>query len=562
MKKLLPYIIIFLLVLGFFTFLQSAPRLGDGDSFYHAKITELMIQGRAPVKIFPWLPYTILNNFYYDHHFLFHIYLVPFLLLIGQPLVAIKVGTIILGALFVTVLYWFLRRYQIKYALLYLIPAITSYVLIVRLNLDKAPGASLIFFLLGIYFILQRKKIALAILSFLYVWLYDAWPIILITTLAYCLAVAIKSVIDDWPALSKTLDKKLLKQVLFFIKKTFVGFFSKSNLALLGSCLIGLIAGIVINPYFPNDLKFFWVHIVKIGIFTPGLKYGVGAEWYPYDTIALVKENILIMALWLFTVAWFLVSFKKPSKTFPEVEPLLPQLGQSKESLFLVILNTFFFLYTLKARRIAEYFIPLTAITAAFVLNKAIKNINFKEFWQEIKNVFLKPRFILISMLIALLIVVSLGALIGSIIKIQQNTFNYFRQTAPAFDRFSGVTNFMKNNTPARSIVFHNSWASFPEFFYHDDNNYYITGLDSTFFYDPNPRLYNLWKDITQAKISNNLAAEIKNNFKADYVLVQKEDALYRNNETQNLINIINADSHFQKLYEDKEAIFYQISGI
>jgi hypothetical protein len=56
----------------------SSPDLPDNDGFYHIKLAEIMrTEGLRPA--FPWLPLTILNaREYYDHHFLFHMALIPF----------------------------------------------------------------------------------------------------------------------------------------------------------------------------------------------------------------------------------------------------------------------------------------------------------------------------------------------------------------------------------------------------------------------------------------------------------------------------------------------------
>jgi hypothetical protein len=56
----------------------STPNLPDNDGYYHIKLAEIMrTEGLKPA--FPWLPLTILNaREFYDHHFLFHVALIPF----------------------------------------------------------------------------------------------------------------------------------------------------------------------------------------------------------------------------------------------------------------------------------------------------------------------------------------------------------------------------------------------------------------------------------------------------------------------------------------------------
>src|SRR5512139_3851422 len=56
----------------------SSPDLPDNDGFYHIKLAYLMrTEGLKPD--FVWLPLSILNQReFYDHHFLFHVALMPF----------------------------------------------------------------------------------------------------------------------------------------------------------------------------------------------------------------------------------------------------------------------------------------------------------------------------------------------------------------------------------------------------------------------------------------------------------------------------------------------------
>jgi hypothetical protein len=538
------YLLIFFFTAFLFFYLQSSPTLPDGDSFYHAKIAKLMIEKRGIVKEFPWLPFTILADYYYDHHFLFHLYLIPFILIFKDPLVSIKIATIILASFFFVIFYWFLKKYEIRYPFFYIFVLLTSYVLINRINLDKVPPASLIFILFGLYFLLKEKKIPLAILSFLYVWLYDAFPIILLLTIFYLLAKSFEKISD--------LEFNLKK--LFYL--LIINFFEKSNIKLLFSCLFGLLLGIIINPYFPNNLKFYWVHIIKIGILTPGIKWGVGAEWYPYDPFNLLKENLVICLLWLFSFSWFLISFKKPKKIFPQIEPILPYLGQNKNSLFFFLASSFFFIYTIKARRMGEYFVPLGTLFSAFTLNKLFINVKLNEYLKEIKKIIFELRFFTLNLLILYFLTICLGSFLGSTILLYQRMKIFFNEARP-FSNFKGASQFLKENTPPKSIIFHNCWSYFPMLFYYNDLNYYIVGLDTTFMAEKNYKLFKLWRDIVYGKESENLAQKIKENFNSSYVVVEKIKD--KKSPKKKFLENLEKEKKFKKIYEDEEAIIYQI---
>lgn len=572
MRKFLPYFIIFTVTAALFFWLQSSPTLGDGDSFYHAKMADLMIQQRGVIKDFPWLPFTILKEHYTDHHLLFHIFIIPFILIFKNPLVAIKMATVLLAAVFFLVFYWLLRKWQIKYAFIYALLPLTSYVLPLRFALAKAPAISLIALTLGLATLLKRKKLLLFLLSFIYVWLHGGWPIILIATICYCLAETIKNIIDNPPRLPTKIKNTNINNIEYFFYLYFLyfifyfsslirRFFVKSNTKLLLACLAGITAGVIINPYFPQNLYFYWVQIFKVAVINYHSKIGVGGEWYPYDPFDLVRDNFLICLLWLFALAWFLVSFKKPQKTFPELELLTPILGRTREELFLFFLSTLLLIYTIKSRRMAEYFIPVAVFFIALTFNRGLTSVDWHGYWQNLKKIILNLRFLIPNILLIFLFVAGCGALIGSTIQLWQKTRQYYIEARP-FSNFQKASQFLKENTPSGTTIFHNDWSSFPILFYHNDHNYYISGLDSTFFYDKNPQLYNLWWDIASGKDKESLSEKIKNNFNTSYVLAEKPRAPIKDGKKSfkaKFIEIVESDNNFQKIYEDDETKIYKI---
>ncbi len=87
---------LFVLLLILFGYIQfSTTGMVDVDAYYHTKMADLIrTEGFKPE--FKWLPLTILNaKDYVDHHFLFHVFLVPFTL-VGNLVLAGKLGTVCL----------------------------------------------------------------------------------------------------------------------------------------------------------------------------------------------------------------------------------------------------------------------------------------------------------------------------------------------------------------------------------------------------------------------------------------------------------------------------------
>lgn len=143
-KSKTDYLIVFLLALAFFSFLQSAPVMSDPDGFYHAKVS-MLISEQGIIKSFPWLQQTSLKENYTDHHFLYHLFLIPFVKF-SDPLVGVKFAQALLSAFFILVFYWFLKKEKIKLPIFWVILLLTNSPFLFRISLVKANALSLIFF--------------------------------------------------------------------------------------------------------------------------------------------------------------------------------------------------------------------------------------------------------------------------------------------------------------------------------------------------------------------------------------------------------------------------------
>src|SRR5512133_200634 len=77
-KQLLPIALFLIFFLGMALIQFVTPDMPDNDGFYHIKLAWLMrTEGLKPN--FPFLPLSILKDGeFYDHHFLFHVALIPF----------------------------------------------------------------------------------------------------------------------------------------------------------------------------------------------------------------------------------------------------------------------------------------------------------------------------------------------------------------------------------------------------------------------------------------------------------------------------------------------------
>lgn len=528
------YFFIFIISgLLFLTIQTAAKTLLDPDSFYHAKMADLLAQG-VFIKNFPWLPFTIFSHSYINHHFLYHLLLIPFVK-IWSPLWGIKMATVFFATSTIVIFYWFLKRFKIRFPFFWTSLLLTCSVFLTRINLDKVPAAAIPILLLSLYTLFKKKYVGLAIMSFAYVWLYNTWPILLVTVLIYCFSSTFKKIITDQPA-----RKGLFSLVLEFAKNLF----RQENIKIFLFCLLGIIGGLVFNPYFPQNIYFDWVHIVQIGLKNYQNILPVGAEWYPYHPINLITDNILIILPWVIALAWFIISFKKNKEN--------QYFGQTKAGLTLFIISVLFFIYTIKSKRNIDYFIPLAVLFTAFSFNQLLTNLPWKSYFQNFnfvnKNMAHRLITAMLSFLILILVFFSAISIFKNVWLAKKNEFS----GGSSFNRFENAATFLKENSQPGEIIFHSSWDEFPFLFYHNDKNYYTAGLDPTFSYAENKALYWLWYNIITGQQTKNLNLDIKNYFNTKLILVKESFKELKNN--------LDKDEGSKLIYQDKEAYIYRLN--
>jgi len=506
---ILSYIILLVISFALFTFMQAVPAFADPDSFYHVK-SALLIPEQGFIKEFPWLQFTVLKDNYIDQHFLYHVFLIPFTQVM-DPIQGAKLANIIITTGLVMLFYWFLRSFKIKYAFWYVIVLLITMPFIFRINLVKAPAFSIIFLIVGLYLILKHKTKSLFIFSFLYVWAYGGFILILVFSGIY----AAVSIMENWL-------KHSARKFWHIVGHS-------RELRLFFSSLGGVLAGIIINPYFPENLNFYWHQLIKIGIINYQSVIPVGNEWYPYKFIDLSANTAFVSILMIITFYLFIVNFKKPNR----------------KTITLFVIFLFFFIFTLKSRRYVEYYVPFAVLFVALALNQQIPFFNLKKLWSKTVSFCLKRKVIAV-----ILIVYFCVTLPVIIIKDVRHTYNDF-QGGIRLDRFAEVSSWLEKNSQPGDIIFHSSWDEFPMLFYFNDKNYYIIGLDPTFMYEYDQELYKKMVNITLGDQKTGLYEDIKNEFQASYVLVE--------NNHHGMMSNIKKDEGFKEVYSDKDATIYQV---
>ncbi|MEK7652928.1 MAG: hypothetical protein AAB358_00370 [Patescibacteria group bacterium] len=535
-NKLAVGLLLFLFSLIFFAWLQYAPVFSDPDSFYHTKMAELIVQNGV-IRDFPYLQFTVLKDNYIDHHFLYHVLMVPFVVFL-PPAIGAKLFQAVLAALSVVAFYWLMNKLKVKGAIYFTLALFLCAGFLFRISLVKAQPLSLIILFVGSYLIVAKKYWPLFFLSFIYVWTYDGWFLLLIFALLYVFIDGLVKALVESQGSWLTKILKILpvwrpQKIKLFFGSFLKNIFSASNLKLVFAVSGGLLLGIIINPYFPKNLYFYWLHILQIGIVNYQYQIGVGAEWYPYSVFDFFTNTFVSLVFFGLAMILFLNYRRR-----------LPV-----EVKYFLAIFVLFFLATVKARRNIEYLSPFGIIFAATVFaalsRLEIAQNDFFKFKQALFRFILKDK--LAKVFLSSLLVASLAFIfINYSLKDKE-----FLAKGSNFNYLMKASTFLKDHSQKGDLVFHSDWDDFPALFYHNDKNYYVIGLDPTFMYFYNRDLYWKWVDITKGKRVVEMYSIIKNDFKAKYVLVTTD----RNNLISNLDNNFN----FKKVYSDDEAVVYEV---
>lgn len=493
----------------------STPNMPDNDGFYHIRMAALMRQeGLKPA--FPWLPLSVLNEReFYDHHFLFHVGLIPFTQ--GDLRLGAKWGAVVFASLAFLSIWWLLHAQGVAYAPLWDLGLLAiSQAFLFRMSITRAQSLSLGVLALGMLLLFQRRYRWLLPLGFVYVWLYNAFPLLIAMAGLYTLALWLTE---------RRID---LRPLLF------------SGLG------VGL--GLLLNPYFPTDLVFIYRHYMP-KLLDP-TSVSVGSEWYPYNTKQLIENSTL--ALLAFVAGAF-------------------GLGMSGRRMDARTATTFlmaamFGVMLFSARRFIEYFPPFALIFAAFSVSAWLapeqdirparsepaaadespsvwdvptgapaSRIRRLEYWLRWRSAYFPA---------ALIVLVIVGMF--QMLPLARDSV---RSSAP-YDLYANASAWLSQNTRQGERVFQTDWDDFPRLFFYNTHNTYLIGLDPTYMQLYDPALYDLWVRVTQGQVGQPSAA-IRERFGCSYVITDLDH--------QEFLAQASQDPGLEEVYRDNQAVVFRV---
>ena len=493
-KRLLSFLLFILFLLGMAVIEFATPNLPDNDGFYHIKFAYMM-RTESLKPDFTYLPLSILNEKeFYDHHFLFHVALIPFTF--GDLRLGAKWAAVVFSSLAFLAVWYLFHRQRIPFAWLWALALLgISDAFLYRLSVTRAQSLSLGALALAYAWLLEGKTKHLAILSVIYVWMYDAFPLILALGVLHLVAVALT-------------ERRLEFRPLLFIAG-------------------GVLAGMMINPYFPDNLVFSFRHMLPK--LTGATSVSVGNEWFPYDTGQLLKNSLPAFAAFAGGALALGLSGRK----------------MDARTAFGFLAALLFGLMLFQARRFVEYFPPFALIFAAFAFSPLLADRSAAPVSPAESSPPRSPARLQTHLPLLLLAL----AVIAGIARSIPNARHAIEDSKP-YGLYADASAWLAQNTPAGARIFQTDWDDFPRLFFYNTHNTYLIGLDPTYMQLYSPGLYDLWVDITQGKIEQP-SRYISTTFESTYIHTDLHHT--------NFLRVAADDPGLKEVYRDNQAVIFQV---
>ena len=465
----MPFLV-FLASLIFFSLLQPWGSFRDQDSFYHAKLADIILHGTSItgaegirvahfffLQNFPWLDLTLLGDHFVDQHLLYHLALTPFIATLGM-FHGLQVATIIFAAIFVTFFYKVLQKLSIQHPLIWTALATLSMPLSFRLSLGKATPFALTAFVLGLAAIqrpskTKREQMILCVAAFvaglIFSLSHGGWIILLASQALY--------ILGGW-----ILDRYVTRSKIAWV-----------DARIFLTTTLGIVVGLLIHPNRANLLPFLYTQIIQVALATHASTQ-LGLEWGP-STLGDLVANLgpLIMAGAVVFLGLILAAHR----------PLDTRRARSIVGLGFVLAALTAF--TLKSSRMIEYLVPIFAIW----LGSLWSLVDHAHFKQELDAILQKKaRTIYIGALILVIAVC---------IRDVRGTYHGLREGARSFNRLATIVEVLNREATPGERIFHDRWDSFGELFALAPQFRYISGVDPTFLLAKNLTLGAEYERIT-----------------------------------------------------------------
>tara|TARA_B100001989_G_scaffold252811_2_gene236360 strand:- start:8 stop:1612 length:1605 start_codon:yes stop_codon:yes gene_type:complete len=486
--------VLYTVVMGIHVYSHSATN--SVDSLFHIRLARLYWE-RGLFTDFPWMYFSVARDYWADHHFLYHLLLIPFTL--GDLFEGMRASAVVFGALALTACVAYLYAHRIRHAWVYgLVLLMSSDYFLFRISMPRAMGLSLILLLVGLWLLETRRDRWLLPLGVVFIWSYQTAVVLI--PMACCAVV--------WFGV---LERKLdIKPVLY--------------------AFAGILLGLTLNPFVPHSFDFLFFHLISGHMDT---KVVIGEEWHALALYDLVYRCFPAVVMGVLVPIVGIGAWRRWPKS----------VGMIGCGAFVLLLAS------LRSIRMLEYAVPFCVLFGARIFDSLL--------WRRADTItpldtpdedgpapLMQAR--LMRPAVAAFVIAFVGMGVVYHIDIHKHAFDIHPQRAQK------AALWLKKHTPKDSIVFHTHWVTFSFLFFHNTHNRYISGLNPHFLYSWNPKLYKTYMKIGRG-MSRQPAKLIQHHFDSKFVFLMGRRQNFR------LALQLERSPYAKLAYHDKNVRIYRL---
>jgi hypothetical protein len=437
----------------------SHDKIHSIDGMFHIRYAWLYRQHGVFTE-FPWMQYAIARETWADHHFLYHLLLIPFTG--GDLLFGMKLASVVFGVLALAACTLYLMAHRVRFVWVYALCLLgASDIFLFRLSMARSISISLVFLILALWCLERRHDRALFIVAFGYIWAYQAATALI--PMAFVAVVWWRWQEGGWSW--------------------------RPLLAVVG----GILVGMTLHPFVPDTFSFFAFHF--------------GAAFPGQGLVEIPK-----IPEWRGTTFGALCQRNAPALLLGALVPLLalPALRRWPRDSGIVVMGALALLVvSLRAERFLEYGVPFAILAGARLLDALVIQPQ-----EEEKALFFRERWWGAWKLLGMLFVLFV---LWFGVRGYRDFSRYAFAISPREFRDAAV--WLRHNTPKNSVIYHTDWAEFSYLFFHNTHNRYIAGLSPLFLAGWKPSLYQAYRQINEGR-SPDPVRSIKALFQSRYIVL------------------------------------------
>jgi hypothetical protein len=438
----LEWLGVFLLCAALCAYFQFLiPYLPEEDGYYHVKFAWLLRHHGFFRQGFPWSYFSLWRDGFSDGSIIFHLLLIPFTF--GGLVLGAKLATVLLSAFALSSFFAILtlNRVRARFYWFWLLLAGGGYFWW-RMLVPRPQVLSVIMLLWSLHFLLNGRRKAFSVLSFLY-------PLSYVAAFLPQVFAAMR-----WAYL-KTVERR-------------------GDGGLLAAGLVAYAVATIVNPYFPKNLTFFYVqnfYVMFLGM-TQHVNLFLANELMPLDTRQFVGGNAPLIVN-LLGLAFVAMHRRRP----------LSERTRLTMPIALIVV-----LLTCASKRFLEYSVPVTTLFCAFLFTDISEGYGEREFLRD----FGTP-----GQVFAFVWLIAMGAATGVEAGMVRRDFKHIPPP-----RFEELARALAAKAPPGELVFTCDWDEPPELLFFADQYRYPVMMDPTFMYYWDPAIWKQWSDVSNARLT------------------------------------------------------------